>query len=186
LIIIIVLTLSMSRDVESGLLGFAIIISIVFGVCAQLYLNRRRLGQYQQLSQLEAQAQAIQMRRLHSLHPGILAHINPTHLSLAMTERDFNANDYETLLHLDEEMRQMTFTGIPQSQIERLPTHTVSQRDVEQVSKLAPCTGCLETPKAGDVLRTLPCLHKFHAHCVDRWLRTKPSCPVCTFHVTLT
>lgn len=33
--------------------------------------------------------------------------------------------DYETLLRLDEELRASQFTGMPQSQIERLPTFVV-------------------------------------------------------------
>ena len=33
---------------------------------------------------------------------------------------------------------------------------------------------------AGDELSILPaCAHTFHAACVARWLKDKPSCPVC-------
>ena len=46
------------------------------------------------------------------------------------------------------------------------------------------CTLCMETFKSGDRLRTLPCLHHYHAKCIDRWLidtqRGVPrSCPLC-------
>ena len=54
--------------------------------------------------------------------------LNPTHLRLAMMDRDFTPNDYELLLGLDEEVRAMQFTGIPQPLIERLPTFPVPQR----------------------------------------------------------
>jgi len=110
--------------------------------------------------------------------------VNPTHLRLTMMDRDFTPNDYETLLYLDEEARAGQVTGIPQSQIDRLPVHTVSASDVV-ANKVSICSVCLEMPKAGDTLRTVPCLHKFHSACIDKWLRTKPSCPVCNFPVGL-
>ena len=56
--------------------------------------------------------------------------LNPTHLRLAMMDRDFTPNDYELLLGLDEEMRAQQFTGIPQPLIERLPTFPVPQRKI--------------------------------------------------------
>ena len=61
--------------------------------------------------------------------------LNPTHLRLAMMDRDFTPNDYELLLGLDEEMRAQQFTGIPQSLIERLPTFPVPRRKTMAISE---------------------------------------------------
>lgn len=47
------------------------------------------------------------------------------------------------------------------------------------------CSICLEAFAAGDTLRALPCLHRFHADCVDTWIvacvhaRQPCSCPNC-------
>lgn len=42
------------------------------------------------------------------------------------------------------------------------------------------CAVCLEDYVSGDRLRVLPCLHEFHALCIDEWLTTRqPLCPVC-------
>lgn len=38
---------------------------------------------------------------------------------------------------------------------------------------------CLEDTKPGDVIRELPCLHRFHQACVDPWLKLHPTCPLC-------
>lgn len=39
------------------------------------------------------------------------------------------------------------------------------------------CVICLEDYKTGDLLRELPCSHRFHAPCIDEWMPIKPSCP---------
>ncbi|XP_072960016.1 E3 ubiquitin-protein ligase SDIR1-like [Typha angustifolia] len=41
------------------------------------------------------------------------------------------------------------------------------------------CSVCLEQVNVGEVIRSLPCLHQFHANCIDPWLRQQGTCPVC-------
>ncbi|KAK6227936.1 hypothetical protein SCA6_000276 [Theobroma cacao] len=43
------------------------------------------------------------------------------------------------------------------------------------------CSICLEQVSVGDLIRSLPCLHQFHASCIDPWLRQQGTCPVCKF-----
>ncbi|CAN6556664.1 unnamed protein product [Malus baccata var. baccata] len=43
------------------------------------------------------------------------------------------------------------------------------------------CSICLEQVNRGDLVRSLPCLHQFHAICIDPWLRQQGTCPVCKF-----
>ncbi|XP_010243979.1 PREDICTED: uncharacterized protein LOC104587902 isoform X2 [Nelumbo nucifera] len=92
-------------------------------------------------------------------------------------QRDFNENDYEMLLALDENNHQ--HGGASLSQITGLPQSTVQTDNLEEA-----CAICLETPKTGDKIRYLPCLHKFHKDCIDPWLRRKTLCPVCKSSIT--
>jgi hypothetical protein len=41
------------------------------------------------------------------------------------------------------------------------------------------CVVCLSSWCEGDQLRILPCLHRFHAQCLDPWLRAQQTCPLC-------
>lgn len=42
------------------------------------------------------------------------------------------------------------------------------------------CAVCLSEFEDGDELRTLPeCMHSFHVPCIDMWLYSHRSCPIC-------
>jgi hypothetical protein len=44
---------------------------------------------------------------------------------------------------------------------------------------LRECEICLDDITTSQKLRTLPCMHVFHAGCVSAWLRKQPVCPIC-------
>ncbi|KAJ0852873.1 putative transcription factor C2H2 family [Helianthus annuus] len=89
--------------------------------------------------------------------------------NLFQVGREFNENDYEMLLALDDNNHQ--HGGATNAQINNLPQSTV------QAENLQECAICLEAPNVGETIRHLPCLHKFHKDCIDEWLRRKTSCP---------
>jgi len=41
------------------------------------------------------------------------------------------------------------------------------------------CMICLSEKEVGESVRTLPCLHDFHIDCIDQWLRSNRTCPIC-------
>ncbi|CAK9109642.1 unnamed protein product [Durusdinium trenchii] len=46
------------------------------------------------------------------------------------------------------------------------------------------CTICCEDFVEGERLRLLPCLHRYHVQCIDRWLSHSQTCPVCKHSVS--
>jgi E3 ubiquitin-protein ligase ATL4 len=70
--------------------------------------------------------------------------------------------------------------------IDSLPLFTMASALAALPKSSPDCAVCLSpfTPDAD--LRLLPaCRHAFHAACVDAWLRTTPSCPLCRAAVAL-
>ncbi|WVZ76975.1 hypothetical protein U9M48_024883 [Paspalum notatum var. saurae] len=97
-----------------------------------------------------------------------------------------------------ERARRCRF-GLPKAAIDALPTfaYELNKRaeaaggetgdggDLEAADGAAarggePCSVCLEDILEGEVVRQLPaCKHLFHVECVDMWLHSHRTCPVC-------
>lgn len=55
-----------------------------------------------------------------------------------------------------------------------------SDQETDQEDMKSCCSICLSDYKDSEVLRVIPdCGHMFHAVCIDQWLRTHATCPVC-------
>ena len=63
--------------------------------------------------------------------------------------------------------------------------NTLPEDFIEDVTKLDNekkiCSICLEDFKNGDKVTYLPCIHFFHTYCVNNWLKSQNSCPICKF-----
>jgi hypothetical protein len=87
--------------------------------------------------------------------------------------------------------------GLPKAAINALPTFAYELSlvrgagagaggDLELESGTAaaagsePCSVCLEDVQGGEMVRQLPaCKHLFHVQCIDMWLHSHRTCPVC-------
>ncbi|KAJ6720461.1 TARGET OF ERK KINASE MPK-1 [Salix viminalis] len=160
------------------------------------------LRMYATCQQLQAQAQS---------HAAIAEGVcKGLRLQLALLDREFDDLDYETLRALDGD-NVPNGTSMSEEEINALPVHKYkvtgpqnggSSTQQASSSVLAEqkkqdtgnaigsmkssddeltCSVCLEQVTVGEVIRTLPCLHQFHADCIDPWLRQQGTCPVCKF-----
>ncbi|GLT93067.1 hypothetical protein SLE2022_108730 [Rubroshorea leprosula] len=128
-------------------------------------------------------------------------------LQLALLDRDLDDLDYETLRALDAD--NVPTASMSEEEINALPVHKYkvpapqSDSSMQQASSSTSpqkkqdhsnavgtmkgsddeltCSVCLEQVNVGDLVRSLPCLHQFHANCIDPWLRQQGTCPVCKF-----
>jgi E3 ubiquitin-protein ligase SDIR1 len=62
-----------------------------------------------------------------------------------------------------------------------LPTRRMTVMDATRSDLV--CAICLVDYRAGELVRTLPCFHAYHTHCIDPWLEKDASCPVCNLRL---
>lgn len=43
------------------------------------------------------------------------------------------------------------------------------------------CSICLDDWEIGEIVKEMPCKHRFHGDCVEKWLKIHGSCPICRY-----
>ena len=100
---------------------------------------------------------------------------------LALMQRDFTADDYEILQQLDEGIVRAN-EGASERELRRLPLCRMTASDLAGGPAAGKsCAICLANFKLNEDIKSLPCLHRYHQNCIDKWLRHKAICPVCKF-----
>ncbi|XP_040993563.1 E3 ubiquitin-protein ligase ATL4-like [Juglans microcarpa x Juglans regia] len=67
--------------------------------------------------------------------------------------------------------------------VQSLPLFTFSSI-IRRTSSTADCAICLSKFEPNDQLRLLPlCCHAFHAQCIDTWLDSNQTCPLCRSYI---
>jgi E3 ubiquitin-protein ligase RNF38/44 len=85
--------------------------------------------------------------------------------------------NYEALLNLAERLGEAKPRGLAKLEIEQLVSYKFNA-ETHQGDQTS-CVVCMCDFEARQLLRVLPCSHEFHAKCVDKWLRSNRTCPIC-------
>jgi len=93
-----------------------------------------------------------------------------------------------TLIHVQVLMEEHAWppdaSGLDESLISRIPTcKYVADEGIVDGTE---CSVCLGEFEEGEELRVLPkCNHSFHIPCIDAWLATSSTCPLCRVNIVL-
>lgn len=85
--------------------------------------------------------------------------------------------NYEALLNLADTLGPGKPRGLEKAEIERIPSFRFSTSTAKETN--IKCVVCISEYINREKLRRLPCSHDFHAKCIDKWLKSNKSCPVC-------
>jgi hypothetical protein len=116
----------------------------------------------------------------------------PTGSMWALERRELRPEDYDLLGQLDDSIEQVTLSSeqLKMFPVESFQSPGILGSDPKYSQNLptaaqVPLTGegcsiCLVDFEDGDELRQLlPCGHRFHRACIDRWLlKSSPTCPI--------
>ncbi|KAK9872676.1 hypothetical protein WA026_018810 [Henosepilachna vigintioctopunctata] len=167
-----------------------------------LFLSAEPRGQQLELLHARARHQHRPHTRLHpprtrwhhntslvaapAQYPGFFLHFlamfsNPpmspfSQADLSSTDSTETEN-YEALLSLAERLGEAKPRGLGKLEIESLLSYKFNA-DTHQGDQTS-CVVCMCDFEARQLLRVLPCSHEFHAKCIDKWLRSNRTCPIC-------
>lgn len=118
-------------------------------------------------------------------YPGFLLHFlamfsNPplspySHADLSSP--DSATENYEALLSLAERLGEAKPRGLTRAEVEQLPSYKFNAETHQ--SDQTNCVVCMCDFEALQSLRVLPCSHEFHSKCIDKWLKSNRTCPIC-------
>jgi hypothetical protein len=97
---------------------------------------------------------------------------------------------------MEDQMWSPNAMGLEEALIGRIPTCTFGAELQQQPQQLGlmntqgctnmGCSVCLSEYQEGDTLRILPkCNHSFHLLCIDTWLHSHSTCPLCRVNIGL-
>ncbi|KAK1321051.1 RING-H2 finger protein ATL2 [Acorus calamus] len=92
--------------------------------------------------------------------------------------RGLRSTSLQAWIMQSQDQQQESQVGLDPSVIESLPVFTY--KHVGDESGSIDCPVCLSSFEEGELARVLTnCGHVFHVECIDMWLHTHSTCPVC-------
>ncbi|XP_062598161.1 uncharacterized protein LOC134259570 [Saccostrea cucullata] len=92
--------------------------------------------------------------------------------------RTFSSNDFEDLLSIAELLGDVKPKGISSEEVTLLP-----EKKFHANNKMTSCSICMCDYILNERLKILPCFHEFHGECIEKWIVTNATCPICRVEV---
>ncbi|CAK8536724.1 unnamed protein product [Lathyrus sativus] len=100
--------------------------------------------------------------------------VNPSTQRMIIIE---GVSSLETLFQELESTRKKGQPPASKESIEAMKRVEIEESDDRE------CVVCLEEFEVGGVVREMPCEHRFHGDCIEKWLGIHGSCPVCRYQM---
>ncbi|GJN21891.1 hypothetical protein PR202_gb09413 [Eleusine coracana subsp. coracana] len=168
---------SSSLNLSPSLLIIAALLAFVFCASVSIHLLLRCLGRASSSSSHPAPSPFPRARRASDVEAGAESARRSTGAADAGAREPPHQAAEAVEVEVDDEKERL---------IASLPLFTMASALAALPKSSPDCAVCLSPFSPDAELRLLPaCRHAFHAACVDAWLRTTPSCPLCRATVSL-
>ncbi|TNV80556.1 hypothetical protein FGO68_gene12442 [Halteria grandinella] len=101
--------------------------------------------------------------------------MNPNEIYDFFTNLDLEANKKPVSQNLVESLPDTQVTNLAQTQ-----RQGAASSDNKEENK---CLVCMCEYEEGDMVKTLPCFHKYHKECIAEWFKRQNFCPFCRSEV---
>ncbi|XP_026406743.1 E3 ubiquitin-protein ligase ATL4-like [Papaver somniferum] len=158
----------------SSLLIIAIILTVVFFVSASLHMLLRYINRHCRSNSEEFEGKEDEhevTRRIEHINNQIHSRISSRRILPAAEEEEINQSN------------QKLIDSLPLFSFDSIKGLKSTTKDS---SSIFYCAVCLSKFERKDKLRLLPnCCHAFHSECIDTWLLSNRTCPLCraTVHI---
>ncbi|KAM3359044.1 E3 ubiquitin-protein ligase MPSR1 [Capsicum galapagoense] len=99
--------------------------------------------------------------------------VNPVSQGMIVMEMGASSPTFDSIV---SELIKEGQPPASKASIEELPTVDVREEDEKDE-----CVVCLDEMGVGEVVKEMPCKHRFHGDCVVTWLKSHGSCPICRY-----
>ncbi|KAL8160564.1 hypothetical protein V2J09_002101 [Rumex salicifolius] len=114
------------------------------------------------------------------LTPVVILAIYALYLRCKGRLRSQSVHDIEAANSTAQRSQRPTKSGLDKSTLESYPVSVVGDQEPEHDHEGQTCPICLLDYQPKEIMKTLPgCLHRFHADCIDQWLCSDATCPIC-------
>jgi E3 ubiquitin-protein ligase RNF38/44 len=108
--------------------------------------------------------------------------VSPLYDEAVLGSPDLTDTD-DSEVYVSEELLQTERTrALAEVEIDHLPSYNFNT-DADLPHQIS-CVICMCGFEVEQMIRDLPCLHQFHMECIDAWLKSNASCPICRDDVT--
>lgn len=130
-------------------------------------MNNTRTTQHRQ------DPQVVTANSINSAHRTVFDDPEYLEFLIQLQHREITPEDYEFLTRLDERIKKRT---TDEAILAKLRTETIAEDSADDDES---CGICLDSYLVGHKVKYLPCGHRFHAECIDSWLKNQSiNCPL--------
>ncbi|CAH9143867.1 unnamed protein product [Cuscuta epithymum] len=123
----------------------------------------------------------------HDLDPNPESRIEGFDLGeLDQDQDEYNyTTEYEMMFAQFADVENVSISKPPASKsvVKNLPEVILSKEDDPDKNDATICAVCKDEMSIGEMVRVMPCAHKYHQNCIFPWLGLRNTCPVCRYEL---